>query len=99
MHFLTTRIKSFKRYFLISGVVKKTRFHAFPSHQNQVLIKDVFQRLECLETCFNAFPGHQNQVLRKDIFQRLSRQKRVLMHFQATGIKSLKKIFFNVWIG
>ena len=48
------------------------RFHAFPSHQNQVLINDVFQRLEWLETCFDTFPGQQNQVLRKDIFQRLS---------------------------
>ncbi len=41
-----------------------------PDHQNQVLKKDIFLRLEWLKTCFDAFPGHQNQFLKKNIFQR-----------------------------
>ncbi len=52
-----------------------------------------------VKLCFDAFPSYQNQVLKKDIFQRLEWLKPVLMHFQATRIKSLKKIFFNVWTG
>jgi hypothetical protein len=56
MHFQTTRIKSLKNYFLTSGV--------FPDHQNQVLKKDIFQRLEWLKTCFDVFPGNQNQGLK-----------------------------------
>jgi hypothetical protein len=51
--------------------VVKNVFDAFPGHQNQVLKKDNFQRLEWLKTCFDTFPAHQNQVLKKDIFLRL----------------------------
>jgi hypothetical protein len=40
-----------------------------PGHQNQVLEKDIFQRLEWLKT--RCIPSHQNQVLKKDIFLRL----------------------------
>ncbi len=46
----------------------KTCFDAFHDHQNQVLKKDIFQRLEWLKTIFDAFPGHQNQVLKKIFF-------------------------------
>ncbi len=60
-----------------------------PDNQNQVLKKDIFQRLEWLKTCFDAFPGHQNQVLKKDIFQGLERLKNQV----------LKKLFFNLWSG
>jgi hypothetical protein len=71
IYFQDTRIKSLKNYFLTSGVVKMC-FDAFaltlPDHQNQVLKKDIFLRLEWLKTCFDAFPGHQYQVLRKIIF-------------------------------
>jgi hypothetical protein len=41
-----------------------------PDHQNQVLKKDIFLRLEWLKSCFDAFQGHQNQFLKKNIFQR-----------------------------
>jgi hypothetical protein len=58
MHFQATRT---------SGVVKNV-FLAFPGHQNQVLKKDIFQRMEWLKTCFDAFRDHQNQVLKKDNF-------------------------------
>jgi hypothetical protein len=98
MHFQTNRIKALKIYFLMSWAVKNI-FDAFLGHQNQVLHKDNFQRLEWLKTCFDAFPGHQNQVLKKNIFQRLEWLKTFFLHFQATRIKSLKKIFFNVWSG
>jgi hypothetical protein len=103
MHFQATRIKSLQKIFF--NVLKS--FDAFPDHHNQVLKKDIFQRLECLKTCFDAFPDQQNQVLHKDTFQRLEwvktcfdafpdhqnqvlkkDLKRVLMHFQATRIKS-----------
>ncbi len=50
--------------FLTSGVVN----NAFPGHQNQVLIKAIFQRLKWLKTCFDAFPDHQNKVLKKLFF-------------------------------
>jgi hypothetical protein len=98
MHFLTTRIKSLKNYFLTSGVVK-TCFDVFPELQNQVLKKLFFSPLEWLKTCFDAFPDHENQVIQKLIFNVGSGKKRVLMHFQATRIKSLKKTFFNIWSG
>ena len=65
MHFQATRIKSFKKKCL---EWLKTCFDAFPGHQNQVLKKDIFQRMELLKTCFDAFPDHQNQVLKKLFF-------------------------------
>ena len=37
-----------------------------PDHQNQVLKKDIFQRMEWLKT-FLTFLDHQNQSLKKDI--------------------------------
>ncbi len=44
MHFLTTRIKSFKNYFLMSGVVKKRVFMHFQA-----------TKTKWLKTCFDAF--------------------------------------------
>ena len=73
----------------------KTCFDAFPDHQNQVLYKLSFSPLEWVKTCFYAFPGHQNQVFKKLFFDVWSGEKRVLMHFQTTRIKSLKNYFFT----
>jgi hypothetical protein len=93
MQFQATIIKSFKNYFSTSGVVK-TGFDAFPDHQIQVL-KKLFinvwngQKRVCMH--LRILPDHQNQVW--------SGRKRFLMHFQATKIKSFKKLFFNVWSG
>ena len=66
----------------------KTCFDAFLGHQNQVLHKDNFQRLEWLKTCFDAFPGHQNQVIKKDIFQRLEWLKTCFDAFAHTSRSS-----------
>ncbi len=70
-------------------------FDAFPSHQNQVLKKRYFSTSGVVKTCFDAFPGHRDQVFKKDIFQRLEWLNLVLVHFQATRIKSLKKYFLT----
>jgi hypothetical protein len=66
-----------------------------PDHQNHVLKNYFFSPLEWFKTCFDAFPGHQNQVFKKLCFDVWSGEKRVLMHFQTTRIKSLKNYFFT----
>jgi hypothetical protein len=52
------------------SVLKRVLMHLriLPDHQNQVLKKDIFLRLEWLKTCFDEFPGHQNEVLKKLFF-------------------------------
>jgi hypothetical protein len=45
-----------------------------------------------VKTGFDAFPDHQIQKLFLNVW---SGRKRVLMHFQATRIKSVKKLFFT----
>jgi hypothetical protein len=44
-------------------------------------------------------PHHQIQVLEKLFFDVWDGEKRVLMHFQTTRIKSLKNYFFHLWSG
>ncbi len=51
MHFLTTRIKSFKNNFLRLEWLK-TCFDAFPGHRNQVLKKTFFLTSEVVENMF-----------------------------------------------
>ena len=60
-----------------------------PDHQNHVLKKNFISPLEWLKTCFDAFPQTQIQVLKKLFFDAWSGEKRVLMNFQTTRIKSL----------
>jgi hypothetical protein len=64
---MTTRIKSFKNYFSMSGVLKKC-FDESPHHQIQVTKKLFFNVWIVVKNVFLAFPGHQNQVLTKDFF-------------------------------
>ncbi len=86
MHFHATKTKSLK---------KITFFDAFPDHQNEVLKKFIFQRLEWLKTCFDAFPGHQNQGLKKDIFQRLELLKTCFDAFPDHQNQVLKNNFLT----
>ncbi len=95
MHFQATKIKSLNQIFFNIC----TGYDAFPGHHNQVLKKDIFQRLEWLKTCFDAFPGPVNQVLKKDIFQRLEWLKTCFDAFPGHQNQILKKLFFNVWSG
>jgi len=88
MHFLTTRIKSFKNYFLTSGVVKNVFW----------CISRTPESSEWWKTCFDAFTDHQNQVLNKLFFNVWSSSKRVFCicaYLQTTRIKSLKNYFFT----
>ena len=60
-----------KIFFTIWSVKKRVLMHLriLPDNQNQVLKKDIFQRMEWLKTCFYAFRDHQNQVLKKLFFK------------------------------
>jgi hypothetical protein len=89
MHFLAT-LKSLKIYVFTYGVVKNV-LYAF-AHSSRppesCPEKLFFSPLEWLKTCFDAFPHHQIQVLKKLFFEVWSGEKRVLMHFQTSRIKS-----------
>jgi hypothetical protein len=59
-----------------------------PEHQNHVLKKVIFERLEWLKTCFDAFShtsDHQKNVLKKDIFDPLEWLKTCLDAFAHTS--------------
>ncbi len=87
-----------KLIFYVWGGQKRVfkHLHILPYHQNHVLKKLFVLPLEWLKTCFDAFPHHQNQVIKKLFFDVWSGEKRVLMHFQTTRIKSLKNYFFHL---
>jgi hypothetical protein len=71
-------------------------FDAFTDHQNQVLKKIIFQRLEWLKSGFDSFPDHQNKVLKNNFLASGVIQNVFLCiceDFQTTGIKSLKNYF------
>jgi hypothetical protein len=74
-----------------------------PDHQKLKKKKNIFDRLEWLQTCFDAF-AHTSRppetFFKKDIFERLEWLKRVLMHLRILPDHHklfLKKIFFPVW--
>jgi hypothetical protein len=58
VYFQTTRKKfSTKIFFNVLSGKKRVLMHLriLPDHQNQVLKKDIFERLKWLKTCFYAF--------------------------------------------
>jgi hypothetical protein len=89
MHFQATRIKSLKRCFSTSGVVKNVFWCRIKSLKNYFLISGVVKNVFW---CISKPPESSPYKIY------FSTSGRVLMHFLATRIKSLK-LFFNLWSG
>ncbi len=99
MHFLTTRIMSFKIFFLTAGMVKNVffmHFHTtrFKSIKNYFLTSGVVTNVFwCIDRPPESSPLFFTSGVVQNVFLC------ICAYFQTTRIKSLKNYFFHLWSG